>query len=72
MIAVLIAVRDFLLAMALAWVGVTLERPSAQTQAHPQAQQQQQASGAPAACSDGHMCSAAERPHFDSLSCDEK
>lgn len=27
MLAVLIAVRDFLLAAALAWVGVTIERP---------------------------------------------
>jgi hypothetical protein len=27
MLAILIAVRDFLLAAALAWVGVTIERP---------------------------------------------
>jgi hypothetical protein len=70
MIAVLIAVRDFLLAMALAWVGVTLDRPATQAQTHPQAQQT--SGGAAASCSDAHMCSSSERPRFDSLNCDEK
>lgn len=29
MLAVLVAIRDFLLAAALAWVGVSIERPAA-------------------------------------------
>ena len=75
MIAVLIAVRDFLLALAFAWVGVTLDRPSSSaTQAQPQQHAQPAQSGASptAACSAARLCTTGERPHFDALNCDEK
>ncbi len=77
MIAVLIAVRDFLLALAFAWVGVTLDRPSnasapqAQPQQHAQTAQSGGASST-ASCSAARLCATGERPHFDALNCDEK
>lgn len=59
MIAALVAVRDFLLALALAWIGVTLEREAAREPAV-----------AAQACisTDGKSCTVA-RPSFDSFGC---
>lgn len=67
MISVLIAVRDFLLALALSWVGVTIEQPAPPAAQPPAAQH---AASTPA-CGDGQMC-AAQRPQFDSLTCNER
>ena len=64
MIAVLITVRDILIAAALAWVGVTFDAPARHAP-------QQPASASTPACSGSQMCSA-QRPHFDALGCDEK
>ena len=69
MITVLISVRDFLFALALAWVGITLVSPAphAEQHARPVA-----GASAPASCSDARACSASHRPHFDALNCDDQ
>jgi hypothetical protein len=60
MIAALVAVRDFFLALALAWIGVTLEREATREPGGP----------APAACTsvDGKGCTFS-RPSFDAFGC---
>lgn len=76
MIAVLIAVRDFLLALAFAWVGITLDHPSSssapQQQPPQHAQPAQSGASSTASCSAARLCTTGERPHFDALNCDEK
>jgi hypothetical protein len=64
MLSVLVAVRNALLALALGWVGVTLERAASETGAEP-------TSLSPVCSSDGGVC-AAERPGFNALDCPDR
>ena len=61
MVSVLVAIRDFLIAMALAWVGITLEHS-----ADHRAPREPAARSAPTACTDGAACNV-QRPQFDAL-----
>ncbi|MEJ0059475.1 MAG: hypothetical protein WDM79_07855 [Terricaulis sp.] len=63
MLSILIAVRNALLALALGWVGVTLERVAAETG--------EPTSIARACSTDGGMCSS-EKPGFNALDCRER
>jgi hypothetical protein len=72
MFAILLAARDFLLAIALNWVGVTLEPPSeVLREARPPAPAASSASpSASSACvADGGACITAQRPGFNALDC---
>lgn len=64
LVAMLVAVRDFLIAAALGWVGITLDRAGADTAREP--------SAAPPACtSDSGFC-AAGKPGFNALDCNDE